>query len=145
MICHARPTVTAALKKGGATVFLYQRNREKLLETCQNLGVTPIDNPECGGFDILINCTGVGMHDSVGRSPVTATAFAGAECAIDLIYVPRKSEFLRLAEEQGLKILNGAAMLFFQAYYADCLYLDIEPDEAQVKALYAGYEKKYTD
>ncbi len=138
-------STAAALKKGGATVFMYQRNRAKLLETCGNLGITPIENPEQGGFDIVINCTGVGMHDSVGRSPVTAAAFAGAESAIDLIYVPRKSEFLRLAQEQGLKILNGAAMLFFQAYYADCLYLDIEPNEEEVKKLYAAYEKKYAD
>ena len=85
------------------------------------------------------------MHDSEGTSPVTAAAFSGAESAIDLIYVPRKSEFLRLAEERGLKILNGAAMLFFQAYYADCLYLDIEPREKQVEELYRAYEKKYLE
>lgn len=136
-------STAAALKKGGATVFMYQRNRAKLLDTCDNLGITPIDDPQQGGFDILINCTGVGMHDSEGRSPVTAKAFKGAESAIDLIYVPKKSEFLRLAEEAGLKILNGAAMLFFQAYYADCLYLDMEPDEKQVETFYRAYEKKY--
>ena len=136
-------STAAALKKGGATVFMYQRNRENLLETCQNLGITPVDNPEQGGFDMLINCTGVGMHDSVGKSPVTAAAFAGAESALDLIYVPRKSEFLRIAEELGLKILNGASMLFFQAYYADCLYLDIEPNEKQVEEFYRLYEQEY--
>lgn len=136
-------STAAALKKGGATVYMYQRNRAALEETCKNLGITPIDDPEKGGFDILINCTGVGMHDSEGRSPVTKAAFVGAESAIDLIYVPKKSEFLRLAEEEGLTILNGAAMLFFQAYYADCLYLDIEPNEKQVEEFYRLYEEKY--
>ena len=88
---------------------------------------------------MLINCTGVGMHDTEGQSPVSAKAFSGAETAVDLIYTPIQSEFLRLAAAQGLRTLNGEAMLFYQAYYADCLYLDIPPSEAQAKALYYQY------
>lgn len=135
-------STAAILKKEGADVYMYQRRREKLLETCAEIGVTPADSAERGGFDILINCTGVGMHDSEGLSPVTVQAFRGASAAIDLIYVPEKSEFLRLAETQGLQILNGAAMLFYQAYYADCLYLDIQPSDEQATALYRQFIQK---
>lgn len=129
----------AALKKSGAIVSMYQRSREKLLETCAELNITPVDDPESGDYDILVNCTGVGMHDSEGLSPVTAKAFAGAEAAVDLIYVPAESEFLRLARTSGVKTLNGAAMLFYQAYYADCLYLNRTADEAEAKRLYEKY------
>ena len=94
---------------------------------------------EVGGFDILINTTGVGMHDTEGQSPVTMYAFKGAEVAIDLIYTPQESEFLRLAKLQGLRTLNGAAMLFYQAYYADCLYLDILPSKTQAEELYQKF------
>ena len=135
-------STAAALKKAGASVWIYQRNREKLEETCKELGVLPADSAECGGFDILVNCTGVGMHESEGRSPVTSLAFAGAEAAIDLIYVPQETEFLRQAKELGLKILNGEAMLFYQAYYADCLYLDIQPNKAQAESLYQKYKNE---
>ncbi|MBQ7913275.1 MAG: shikimate dehydrogenase [Clostridia bacterium] len=135
-------STAAILKKAGADVYMYQRRREKLLETCAEIGVTPADGAEIGGFDILVNCTGVGMHDSEGRSPVTAQAFEGASVAIDLIYTPEKSEFLRLAEAQGLQILNGAAMLFYQAYYADCLYLDITPNDKQATAFYRQFIQK---
>ena len=133
-------STAAALKKAGALVFVYQRNREKLEETCAELGVTAADGAEQGGYDILINCTGVGMHDSEGISPVTEQAFVGATAAIDLIYKPKKSAFLEQAEKQGLKILNGEAMLFYQAYYADCLYLDKAADSAQAKELYRAYK-----
>lgn len=133
-------STAAALKKEGAKVAMYQRTKAKLLETCAEIGVTPAESAEEGGYDILINCTGVGMHESVGLSPVTAKAFAGAEAAIDLIYYPEKSEFLRLANAQGLRILNGEAMLFYQAYFADCLYLGIAPNRAQATALYAEYQ-----
>ncbi|MBQ7880055.1 MAG: shikimate dehydrogenase [Clostridia bacterium] len=129
----------AALKKAGADVFLYRRNRERLQEICAQLSVAAADDPESGGFDILVNCTGVGMHDTEGCSPVTAKAFAGATAAIDLIYRPEKSEFLRLAEKDGLQILSGAAMLFYQAYFADCLYLNREPDKAEAERLYEKY------
>ncbi len=133
-------STAAALKREGARVFLYQRNREKLEETCRELGITPAQPTD--GFDLLINATGVGMHDSVGRSPVEREAFVGATAAIDLIYKPAKSEFLRLAEEAGLQILNGAAMLFYQAYYADCLFLGISPDDGQAERLYEEFTKR---
>ena len=135
-------STAAALKKEGAEVFMYQRTREKLLETCAEIGVSPAESAEIGGFDILINCTGVGMHDSEGVSPVTQKAFLGASAAIDLIYRPEKSAFLQLAEAQGLQILNGAAMLFYQAYFADCLYLGVPPNLEQAKALYCMYQQQ---
>ncbi|MBQ8685710.1 MAG: shikimate dehydrogenase [Clostridia bacterium] len=132
-------STAAALKKSGASVWLYRRNKAELQEVCEQLKVGAASDPEEGGYDILVNCTGVGMHDTEGRSPVGASAFAGASAAVDLIYTPRESEFLRLAKERGLQTLNGASMLFFQAYFADCLYLQKTPDFAEAKALYEKY------
>ncbi len=133
-------STAAALKKEGASVYMYQRNREHLEETCSQLGVTPVESGEIGGFDILVNATGVGMHDTEGISPVSAKAFNGASAAIDLIYYPPQSEFLRLAKERGLETLNGKAMLFYQAYYADCLYLGKEPKDGEAEILYEKYQ-----
>lgn len=132
-------STAVALKKAGATVHIYQRNQEKLERVCQELSLTPARNPEAGGYDMLVNCTGVGMHDTEGQSPVTEQAFSGAESAVDLIYTPSESEFLRLAKTAGLRTLNGEAMLFYQAYFADCLYLGIQPSKAQAKGLYQQY------
>lgn len=128
-----------ALKNAGAEVFLYQRNKEKLAEVCEELKMRAATNPESGGYDIIINSTGVGMHDTEGLSPVGVAAFQGAENAIDLIYKPAESEFLRLAKQAGLRTLNGAAMLFYQAYYSDCIYLDRKADENEAKTLYKKY------
>ena len=129
----------AALKNAGASVSMYQRTREKLVETSAELRVTAADDPESGSFDILVNCTGVGMHDTEGVSPVSEKAFAGGKWAIDLIYTPSESEFLRLAKRSGLKTLNGAAMLFYQAYFADCLYLGKTPSDVEAEKLYEKY------
>ncbi len=133
-------STAAVLKKYGAEVYLYQRRREKLLEVCQELGVKEGSLRE--KYDILINATGVGMHDTEGLSPVEDAAFEGAVWAIDLIYVPKESAFLKQARLQGVSVLNGAAMLFYQAYFADCLYAGVEVDEKKAKALYEKYKKE---
>lgn len=131
-----------SLKNAGAEVYMYRRNRAALEEICKELGVTAADDPERGGFDILVNATGVGMHDTEGQSPVSEAAFRGAESAIDLIYTPAESEFLRLARTAGIKTLNGVAMLFYQAYYSDCYYLDKQPNSDEAARLYQAYLKE---
>lgn len=128
-----------ALKNAGADVFMYRRNEKELLETCAELGVNAAKTAEMGGFDVLINCTGIGMHETEGQSPVSEKAFQGARVAVDLIYTPAESEFLRVAKSLGLQILNGASMLFYQAYYSDCLYLGIQPSRAEAETLYKKY------
>ena len=129
-----------ALKNAGARVFAYRRNAEELAEFCEQLGVDSVADPETGGFDIIVNATGVGMHDTVGKSPISKRAFVGAETAVDLIYEPQESAFLRHAKDSGVRTrVNGMAMLFYQAYYADCLFLDRRVDEREAEELYLKY------
>ncbi len=132
-------SAAAVLKQAGAQVYVYRRNREELNELAGQLGVTAVENPEGGGYDILVNATGVGMHDSVGLSPVSAKAFEEASVAVDMIYRPAVSQFLQIAKDLGLKILNGASMLFLQAYYADCYFLGKTPSETEAESLYKKY------
>ena len=128
-----------AFKNAGAEVFLYRRNQDELKKTCAFLGVKKATEIDKGGYDIILNATGVGMHDTVGISPVGVEAFDGAKLAIDLIYHPAESEFLRLARGAGMRVLNGAPMLFYQAYFADCLYLGVQPSEEQAQKLYEAF------
>ena len=62
--------------------------------------------------------------------------------AVDLIYVPAQSEFLRIAAQEGKKTVNGASMLFYQAYMADCIYLGCTPEAEQAKALWEAYREE---
>lgn len=133
----------STLKKAGAQAYLYQRNVEKRKETCAQLDVLEEDDPNRGGYDLLINCTGVGMHDSVGKSPVEERAFVGATAAVDLIYEPQETAFLAQAKAQGITTIGGLAMLFYQAYYADCLYVGKKADEQEAEDLYKNYLKIY--
>ena len=81
------------------------------------------------------------MHESEGESPVGKELLGKCEVAVDLIYTPAKSKFLELAECSGKKIINGFGMLFYQAYYSQCIYFGIKPDKAQAKQLFKEYQK----
>ena len=135
-------STAVALKNAGANVYAYQRNAEKLASVCKELGLQAVENPETFQGEIVVNCTGVGMHQTEGVSPVSKQAFLGKETAVDLIYTPAESEFLRLAKSCGLNTINGASMLFYQAYFADCLYLGIEPSGEYAQRLYEKYLKE---
>ena len=137
-------STAVALKNAGATVYLYQRRKDLLKAVCKELGVLACEDVEKFDGEIIVNATGVGMHDTEGVSPVEKNVFQGKEGAVDLIYEPKESEFLRLAKEQGIKTLNGEAMLFYQAYYADCLYLKRQADEKEAENLYALYIENET-
>lgn len=135
-------TVIKKLVSRGATVSAYEMFADKLADLHKEFPYfTPLPSVENKPYDIIINCTGVGMHKSEGISPVSEELIKLCKSAVDLIYVPAQSEFLRLADINGKKTLNGEAMLFYQAYYGDCIYLGISPDLNLAKKLYTEYKQ----
>ena len=138
------------LSRAGAQVFAYERDGARLERVHRELGAfTPLGQVEALAYDLVLNCTGVGMHDTVGKTPCVRTQageesvgewlLARCSAAVDLIYKPKQSEFLRIAASLGKKTVNGDAMLFYQAYYSDCIYLERTPSAAEAKAYYQQY------
>jgi len=128
----------------GAQVEVYNRTYEKAVQLEKEfVGCKAVQELTAEPRYLIINATGVGMHESVGKSPVPQEIISQCEAAVDLIYRPAKSEFLVLAERAGKKIVNGLSMLFYQAYYADCIFFGLKPDEAQATKLYNEYLKEY--
>jgi len=64
--------------------------------------------------DILVNCTPVGMYPNINESPLSKTLI-NAKIAVDVIYNPEETLFLRYARELGIKTINGSLMLYEQA------------------------------
>lgn len=131
------------LAESGAVVYVFDMRKQSAEELAkETAGVTAVESIENKPYDIIINATGVGMHKSVGISPVGAELISLCKTAIDLIYVPPKSKFLEIAEGLGKKIINGMAMLFYQAYYAECIYQNFEPDASVAAELFEEYKKQ---
>ena len=136
----------SAVKKlvdGGARVTLYSRTVDKAKAVANTFkGVICAGQLQNKAYYAVINATGVGMHNTVGESPVDKDLLGLCEVAIDLIYEPRKSRFLQLAEECGKKTVNGLAMLFYQAYYAACIFADMPADERTAERLFEEYKRE---
>lgn len=136
-------SVAKKLADAGAKVQIYDRNGASAKAvSAEFAGVKTIDCVTDDERKLIVNATGVGMHKSVGVSPVDESVLKNCEVAVDLIYVPEKSEFLAIAESLGKKIINGRAMLFYQAYYSDCYYFNLKPSATQAAELFKKYLKE---
>lgn len=136
-------SVAKKLADAGAVVSIYDKNYETCLAVADEFeGVIPIEKISVRPHYLVVNATGIGMHSTEGVSPADEELLKLCSVALDLIYVPAKSRFLEIAESLGKKIINGAAMLFYQAYYSECIYFGTEPDETQAKELFKKYTEK---
>ena len=73
--------------------------------------------------DLLINCTPAGMYPKVDVSPVDAVIMQNFAAAVDIIYNPAETQFMKLARQQGKPAVNGLFMLVAQAVAADEIWL----------------------
>ena len=136
-------SVAKKLLDAGATVEIYDKNTANAHAVAAEFkGVTVVDGVTAKPRKLIINATGVGMHKTEGISPVPAEILKECEVAVDLIYEPEKSEFLRIAESLGKKIINGRAMLFYQAYYSECYYFNLTPSPETAAKLFEKFIKE---
>lgn len=138
-------SVAKKLSERGAEVFVYDKNGVNSAAVAAEFqGVEALENIRLTPYYAVINATGVGMHHTEGISPAGKDLLTVCDVAADLIYAPPESEFLRLAREAGKQTINGLAMLFYQAYFAQCIYFGCQPDEDQAKQLFKEYKGEET-
>lgn len=136
-------SVAKKLLDAGAKVHVYDKTYANSLRLAQEFnGVIPLKEVEVEPYYLIINATGVGMHKTEGMSPVNGEILNLCEVAVDLIYTPKKSKFLEIAEGFGKRIINGEGMLFYQAYFAECIYFGVPHDNALARQLFEEYIKE---
>jgi len=64
-------------------------------------------------FDAIVNATPVGMHPHDRISPLAARELH-CRIVMDLIYRPRKTKLLRIAEQEGITAISGVDMFLAQ-------------------------------
>jgi shikimate 5-dehydrogenase len=97
-------------------VRVHGRNREQAERVARIAGgeVGPYP-PERGSWDLLVNCTPVGMYPHVDDTPVAAGHLTG-RYVYDLVYNPTHTRLLREAGEAGCETIGGLEMLVAQAH-----------------------------
>ena len=88
--------------------------------------------------DVVLQATSAGMHGTSGGAELAAmlpwSTLVHCQLAYDLVYNPPRTEFLRAAEEHGVKAVNGLGMLVGQAALAIELWLGVLPEQAALRA-----------
>ncbi len=78
--------------------------------------------------DVIVNCTPVGMYPKTDVAPITAEEVSNFDAAVDLIYNPKQTLFLKQAADFGMKTVNGLFMLVAQAVAAQEIWQDEKYD-----------------
>lgn len=121
----ARPTAHLCVNKGAARVYILNRTLEKAEAIADEVGsdiVIPLGldaykqvlDKEKSFF--AIQCTSVGLFPDVGSAVIEDEEFyRHVHAAIDVIYKPIETKFLKLCRQAGAKTFSGLKMLLYQA------------------------------
>jgi shikimate dehydrogenase len=90
--------------------------------------------------DIIINCTPCGMYPNVDNSPVPRDIVTKFSAAVDLIYNPCETLFLKHAKESSIAYMNGLYMLIGQAVCAQELWNNIKISDEIVDKIYNQFK-----
>jgi 3-dehydroquinate dehydratase/shikimate dehydrogenase len=123
----AARAVAIALAPSGAEITVHARDSERAAQVAMivsgKAGPWP---PTPGSWDLLINCTPIGMWPNPDASPVPASALTG-KLVYDLVYNPPTTRLLREAEHAGMKTIGGLDMLVAQAHEQFQWWTDSRP------------------
>ncbi|MGL5950849.1 MAG: shikimate dehydrogenase [Cetobacterium sp.] len=84
---------------------------------------------------LIINATPVGTFPNIDKSPVPQSILQNFDFALDLIYNPKETLFLKFAHSKNKQIENGLCMLISQGVKSEEIWNDIE----------LNYEKIYDE
>ena len=104
------------------SISIYNRTHENRI-SLENWIRSKIKTYNTKNFDIIINCTSLGMWPNVLESPMIKFITSKDQIFYDVIYNPTKTKFLKEAQEIGAKTLNGMDMLIYQAILSNEIWL----------------------
>jgi 3-dehydroquinate dehydratase/shikimate dehydrogenase len=122
-VCHA-------LHKEGAHITIAARTPERAHALAEEVNCKTLDwhARHSVFFDILVNCTPVGMHPNVDESPVHVSVMKPGVTVFDTIYNPETTLMIREAKARGCDTITGVDMFVRQAARQVELFTGQTPD-----------------
>ncbi len=104
-----------ALKDAGANVTITGRKPAEAQSLARVAGgeAVTLQEARMGRFDVLVHATPVGMVPNV-KENLFADGIP-ADVVLDMVYNPHETALLKLAKQQGCKVVPGSEMLLEQA------------------------------
>jgi 3-dehydroquinate dehydratase/shikimate dehydrogenase len=126
--------VAVALASRQAAVTVHARDRERAERVAARVKGGAGDFPPARGtWDLLVNCTPIGMHPHTDRTPVPAATLGGG-LVYDLVYNPEVTRLLQEASDAGCQTIGGLDMLVAQAMEQFRWWTGVAPPAAIMRA-----------
>jgi 3-dehydroquinate dehydratase / shikimate dehydrogenase len=132
----AARAVVLALASAGASITIHAREAD--IPEAHRIAA-PVDarvapwRPTPGSWDLLVNCTPIGMYPNADQTPVAAEDLTG-RFVYDLVYNPPSTRLLLDAAAQGCETIGGLEMLVSQAVEQFQWWTGVRPDAAVMRA-----------
>ena len=114
----ASQAIVWALRNMGVKVTILNRtlSRAESLAAVNLCEYDTLDNARNyeGQVDLIVQTTSVGLYPDFDANPIEGFRFTGREVVYDIIYKPKMTKLLKVAEEAGCTLHFGEEMLFEQ-------------------------------
>lgn len=126
-----------ALHREGAQLTITGRTYERAQRLAEEVKCKAVDwhARHSVNFDVLVNCTPVGMHPNVDESPCHFSALKPGVTVFDTIYRPETTLLIREARSRGCHAITGVDMFVRQAAKQVELFTGQSPDLAQMREI----------
>lgn len=126
--------VGVALASRRAAITIHARDRQRAEPVAALVGAEVGDwPPPADSWDLLVNCTPLGMHPNVDLTPVRKSDLRPG-LVYDLVYNPQVTRLLREATASGCQTIGGLGMLVAQAMEQFQWWTGARPSAAVMRA-----------
>lgn len=124
----ARAVVWALLREG-AEVEVWNRTTLRSQNLCEELGGRPVETPDQGNCELIVNSTSVGLggEDPFAELPLRDDGFGSEQTVVDLVYGAEPTALLKVAAAAGAATVDGIEVLVHQGARSLRIWTDREP------------------
>jgi 3-dehydroquinate dehydratase/shikimate dehydrogenase len=126
-----------SLHREGAQLTITSRTEDRTQRLAEEVKCRAVDwhARHNVAFDVLINCTPVGMHPNVDEAPVHFSVLKPGVIVFDTIYNPETTLLIREARSRGCDTITGVDMFVRQAAHQFELFVGQQPDRAIMRGI----------
>ena len=105
------------VEKGANLTVTYNRNKERGVKLAEELGCRVAGIRDIGDhdYDVLINCSPVGMSPNIDKTPFPSGNLKKGMVVFDSVYNPPETRLLREARSSGCTAISGVELFINQA------------------------------
>jgi shikimate dehydrogenase len=125
----AARAVVWALVREGARVDVWNRTALRSSNLCEELGGSVVEEPDAGGYELIVNSTAVGLggEDPFRELPLTRGGLHAGQTVVDLVYGAEPTVLAQAAREAGAQTVDGIEVLIRQGAESLRIWTGREP------------------